>query len=91
MYTPSQMFQYLPWDLVKNCLGGVYDNINIFFNMANCLGLAQPSDTSTNTTAQPTTSAIPFIGAAPTNRIQRGLWLGMLAFQICIGWVVVNL
>lgn len=76
----------------QELFGGVYGNIDIFFNMANCLGLARGSNASgtTNTTTSSPT-AVPFTGAAPTNRLKRGLWIGMIAFQLCIGWVVVNM
>jgi hypothetical protein len=75
----------------QELFGGVYGNIDIFFNIADCLGLARGSDaTPTNgTLSSPTT--IPFTGAAPANGVQRGLWVGMIAFQLCIGWVVVNM
>ena len=76
----------------QELFGGVYSNIDIFFNMANCLSLAQPTDTSaSNTTSLPTSTPAPFKGAAPTNRIQGGLWVGMLVFQLLIGWVAFNL
>jgi hypothetical protein len=37
----------------QELFGGVYGNIDIFFNMANCLGLARGTNTSasTNTTS----------------------------------------
>ncbi|KAE8445569.1 hypothetical protein EG329_013333 [Mollisiaceae sp. DMI_Dod_QoI] len=76
----------------QELFGGVYGNIDIFFNMANCLGLARPNNASqTNSTAKPTTTAAPFTGAAPVNGVQRGLWFGMLVFQMAIGWVAFNL
>lgn len=78
----------------QELFGGVYGNIDIFFNMANCLGLGQPSDTSaTNTTSAGTATAspFPFTGAAPTKRVQRGLLVGMLAFMISIGWFAFTL
>jgi hypothetical protein len=70
--------------------GGVYSNIDIFFNMAECLGLARgssapggavPSDNST----------IPTSTAVPENGVQRGLLVGMLVFQAAIGWAVYNM
>lgn len=76
----------------QELFGGVYNNIDIFFNMANCLGLARDSSApgnANNLTLSP--SPPPFSGAAPNSRIQRGLWVGMIAFQLCIGWVVVNM
>lgn len=76
----------------QELFGGVYGNIDIFFNMANCLGLGQPSDTSaSNTTSVATPTPSPFKGAAPTNRVQRGLLFGMLAFMMSIGWFAFNL
>jgi hypothetical protein len=62
--------------------------------MANCLGLGRSSNASgaTNTSSsEPTSSVTPFTGTAPANGIQRGLWVGMFAFQLSIGWVVFNL
>lgn len=72
----------------QELFGGVYNNIDIFFNMAECLGLARGSGAEGgNTSVVP----IPFTGAAPKNVVQRGLWAGMFAFQLAIGWVVVNM
>lgn len=77
----------------QELFGGVYDNIDIFFNMANCLGLARSSNAtgigSNSTTSSPTPA--PFTGAAPTNSVRRGLWVGMIVFQLAIGCVVVNM
>jgi hypothetical protein len=77
----------------QELFGGVYGNIDIFFNMANCLGLARSSNATgtSNGTATTSPTPIPFKGAAPANSIQRGLWMGMIAFQFAIGWVVVNM
>jgi len=78
----------------QELFGGVYGNIDIFFNMAECLGLARGSDASpSNTTAtSPSASASSvFTGAAPVNTVQRGLWIGMIAFQMAIGWFVLGL
>ncbi len=76
----------------QELFGGVYGNIDIFFNMANCLGLARPNNSSQiNSTTKPTTPAAPFTGAAPVNGVQRGLWFGMIVFQMAIGWVAFNL
>lgn len=76
----------------QELFGGVYGNIDIFFNMADCLGLARSSNaTGTASSLNATTTNTPFTGAAPTNRVQRGLWIGMLVFQMAIGWVVVHL
>jgi hypothetical protein len=56
----------------QELFGGVYGNIDIFFNMADCLGLAQPSDTSaSNTTTVATATPSPFTNTAPTNGFQR--------------------
>lgn len=75
----------------QELFGGVYGNIDIFFNMAECLGLARGSGAEGGNTTLPTTQ-IPFTGAAaPRNGVQRGLMVGMLVFQLCIGWVVVNM
>ena len=76
----------------QELFGGVYSNIDIFFNMANCLGLARSSNatgTSNGTTTSP--KPVAFTGAAPANRVQRGLWAGMLAFQVAVGYVIVNM
>lgn len=79
----------------QELFGGVYGNIDIFFNMANCLGLARPNNatgTSNSTsTSKPTATSVPFTGAAPVNDVQRGLWVGMLVFQMAIGWVALKL
>lgn len=76
----------------QELFGGVYGNIDIFFNMANCLGLARPSNASgTASSSNNSSSTVPFTGAAPVNTIQRGLWVGMLVFQMAIGWVTFNM
>jgi len=71
--------------------GGVYSNIDIFFNMANCLGLARGSNApgvlGTNSSRPQNVAS----GAEPVTRAQRGLVAGMLVFQFCIGWAVVNM
>ncbi|KAL2071945.1 hypothetical protein VTL71DRAFT_11288 [Oculimacula yallundae] len=74
--------------------GGVYGNIDIFFSMAECLGLARGSAASpaNSTSNGPKSSSSPiFTGAAPVNTVQRGLWVGMIAFQMAIGWVVLGM
>ncbi|KAH6682684.1 putative alkaline phosphatase H [Halenospora varia] len=75
--------------------GGVYSNIDIFFNMANCLGLGRASNAtgSSNTTVtSPTATPVTIkSGATPTNTVQRGLLAGMIAFQLSIVWMVYNL
>jgi hypothetical protein len=38
-----------------------------------------------------TSGSSTFTGAAPTNSVQRGLWAGMFAFQMAVGWVAWNL
>jgi len=79
----------------QELFGGVYGNIDIFFNMANCLGLGRgtnssaPSNGTTGSGSSPST--VPFTGAAPVNGIQRGLWVGMITFQMAIRWVAFNL
>jgi hypothetical protein len=74
----------------QELFGGVYNNIDIFFNMAECLGLARGSGAEGGNTTVPA-APIPFTGASPKNGVQRGLWVGMFIFQLAIGWVVVNL
>ncbi|RDL32654.1 Alkaline phosphatase-like protein [Venustampulla echinocandica] len=78
----------------QELFGGVYGNIDIFFNMANCLGLAR-ADNATGSAAEMapngSTTTVPATGAAPKNGIQRGLTVGMLVFQLAIGWVAFNL
>jgi len=72
---------------------GVYNNIDIFFNMAECLGLARgnsapgSSGNSTSGVAAPIVNS----GAEPKTRVQRGLVVGMLGFMMAIGWAVVNM
>ena len=76
----------------QELFGGVYGNIDIFFNKANCLGLARTSSatgTINGTTTSPT--LVPFKGTASTNGVQRGLWVGIIVFQCAIGWVIVNM
>ncbi|KAG9235357.1 putative alkaline phosphatase H [Amylocarpus encephaloides] len=78
----------------QELFGGVYNNIDIFFNMANCLGLGRASNATGNWNANGTApTAVPATGAAsdPANRVQRGLWFGMVVFMGSIGWVVYNL
>ncbi|PQE10686.1 alkaline phosphatase protein [Rutstroemia sp. NJR-2017a BVV2] len=73
----------------QELFGGVYGNIDIFFNMAECLGLARGSSVSpsNSTSPSPTSTLAPLpVGAAPAHRVQRGLWVGILIFQITIGW-----
>lgn len=72
--------------------GGVYSNIDIFFNMANCLGLARGSSAPgvPGTNASLPANAVSN-GAEPINRTQRGLLAGMMVFQLCIGWAIVNM
>ncbi|KUJ21506.1 alkaline phosphatase-like protein [Mollisia scopiformis] len=60
----------------QELFGGVYGNIDIFFNMANCLGLARPNNAT---------------GTTPSNGAQRGLRAGMLVFQMAIGWVALSI
>jgi hypothetical protein len=85
----------------QELFGGVYGNIDIFFNMANCLGLARGSNATggsssggSNSTngGTPTTSVIPVSGGGKVGgKVERGLWVGMLVFQAAIGWVALNL
>lgn len=78
----------------QELFGGVYGNIDIFFNMAECLGLARGSGVSpSNTTvSSPSASSSPIsTGSAPVNTVQRGLWVGMIVFQMAIGWFVLGL
>ncbi|KAH8592327.1 putative alkaline phosphatase H [Bisporella sp. PMI_857] len=79
--------------------GGVYGNIDIFFNIADCLGLARSSATlpassslgtnGTSSSSQP--DNLQASGAEPVGKVQRGLIVGMLVFQLCIGWAVVSM
>ncbi len=72
----------------------VYRNIDIFFNIANCLGLRQGSDksaTATNSTSSATATPSAFTGAAPANKVQQGLSAGMIVYEMSIGWVIFNL
>jgi hypothetical protein len=39
----------------QELFGGVYGNIDIFFNMANCLGLARGTNASQTISSKPTT------------------------------------
>lgn len=80
----------------QEMFGGVYGNIDIFFNMANCLGLARSSNATGSSSDNNATSTAASVtsGASksePANGVQRGLWLGMIVFQCAIGWVVVNM
>lgn len=84
----------------QELFGGVYGNIDIFFNMANCLGLARGSNATgwsssglgNTTSGTPTTSVIPVSGGVKIGgKVERGLWVGMLVFQAAIGWVALNL
>jgi hypothetical protein len=72
----------------QELFGGVYGSIDIFFNMANCLGPGQPSDTFAGIA---TTTPSPFTGAATTKRVQRGLLVGVLTFVISFGWFAFTL
>lgn len=72
--------------------GGVYNNIDIFFSMAECLGLARGSSAPGGDVAGGnSTTTVPTSGAVPGNGVQRGLLVGMLVFQAAIGWAVVNM
>ncbi|PQE26577.1 alkaline phosphatase protein [Rutstroemia sp. NJR-2017a BBW] len=78
----------------QELFGGVYGNIDIFFNMAECLGLARGSSVSPSNSASPspTSTLAPLpVSAAPAHRVQRGLWVGILIFQITIGWFTLGL
>ncbi|EHK99643.1 putative Alkaline phosphatase H [Glarea lozoyensis 74030] len=80
----------------QELFGGVYSNIDIFFNMANCLGLGRSSNATGGnnyTVPTPTVSSLPATGAAadPATRAQRGLWFGMIVFMASIGWFAINL
>ncbi|CZT00914.1 probable pho-2 alkaline phosphatase [Rhynchosporium agropyri] len=68
---------------------GVYNNIDIFFNMAQCLGLARGSPDVPTLNANGSSGPIPATsGSVPVNSVQRGLWVGMIAFQCAISWFV---
>lgn len=78
----------------QELFGGVYGNIDIFFNMANCLGLAR-SNNATGTAAQmgngtSTGSTPTFTGAASVsdvNLIKGGALAASLAVWFCLsGW-----
>ncbi|CAG8972822.1 hypothetical protein HYALB_00001241 [Hymenoscyphus albidus] len=77
----------------QELFAGVYGNIDVFFNMANCLGLGRPDDkpgvlgASGSGSGPVATSA----SADPVTRTQRGMWFGMLVFMRSIGWVALNL
>jgi hypothetical protein len=78
----------------QELFGGVYGNIDIFFNMAECLGLARSSGVSpSNSTSSSSTSTLTSlpVGAAPAHRVQQELWVGMLILQIAIRWFVLGL
>lgn len=71
--------------------GGVYGNIDIFFNMAECLGLARSSN-ATGTLGGGSGGASPVkSGAVPRNSVQRGLLAGMMGLMGAIWWGVVNM
>lgn len=80
--------------------GGVYNNIDIFFNMANCLGLGRSSNAThagTNGTigggSKPTASTQPqFTGAAaPAVSVGTSMTAAILIFMGAIGWVGLDL
>ena len=81
----------------QELFGGVYNNIDIFFNMANCLGLGRSSNATGGnnytTSPTPTTGSLASANAAaePVGRTQRGLWFGMVVFMGSIVWVAFNL
>ena len=76
----------------QELFGGVYGNIDIFFNMAECLGLGRASNSSvaipSGSSTSPTASAAAFTGASGKNSVENKLWVGMIAFQFAIGWVM---
>ena len=82
----------------QELFGGVYGNIDIFFNMANCLGLGRGSNSTggSNSTIgggpTPTASSQPqFTGGAMTNQVERGIMAAILLFMGAIGWVGLNM
>ncbi|KAG9246174.1 putative alkaline phosphatase H [Calycina marina] len=70
---------------------GVYSNIDVFFHMAECLGLARGSaapgnlDKSNKSIVSASVQLVAS-GVEPVGRVQRGLVFGMMVFQLCIGW-----
>lgn len=71
-------------------------DIDIFFNMANCLGLVRGSsaagDGSTgNTTSGTITASVIPVSGTMSSKMERGMWAGMLVFQMAIGWVTLNI
>ncbi|RDW78317.1 putative pho-2 alkaline phosphatase [Coleophoma crateriformis] len=75
----------------QELFGGVYGNIDIFFNIANCLGLAQPTNATGTANSTSTAPASQFTGAASGISVERKLWVGLVVLQMAIGWVAVNM
>ena len=82
----------------KDLFQGVYGNIDVFYGMANCLGLGRSSNaTGTGGYGNGTLGGgskkpqSQFTGAAPANGVQRGLWAAMMVFMAAVGWVGVNM
>lgn len=77
----------------QELFGGVYNNIDIFFNMANCLGLARADNGIGTISANSTGTAanITFTGAGRSLSVERKLWVGVTLFQLALGWFMVTL
>ncbi|KAH8815988.1 putative alkaline phosphatase H [Xylogone sp. PMI_703] len=77
----------------QELFGGVYNNIDIFFNIANCLGLAREDNATGNLPPSNSTtiSSPPFTNTASGLGVERKLWVGIMMFQVAIGWFMFNL
>ncbi|PBP21130.1 protein tyrosine phosphatase [Diplocarpon rosae] len=68
----------------QELFGGVYGNIDIFFNMAACLGLARGSDAAPSDASAGMASG----AASPADTMQRGIWVGVLVLYMTIDCLV---
>ena len=75
----------------QELFGGVYGNIDVFFSMANCLGLGRPDNATGVLGANSTTTPQKFTGGAATNQVERGMMAAILLFMGAIGWVGLNM
>jgi hypothetical protein len=75
----------------KELFQGVYGNIDVFYGMANCLGLGRSSN-ATGSLNGSNPSQDPLTGGASSIRdVESKLWVGMMAFMGAVGWVVINM
>lgn len=74
----------------QELFGGVYNNIDVFYNIATCLGLGRGSDV-TNGSAVNGTKPQQLTNAAASNQVGTSMTAAILIFMGAVGWVGLNL